>query len=94
MLRLNCFFKAREGQYDAALDAALALTAETLEKDKGCIAYDAFESATRPDVIMICETWEDEASLKAHMAAPHFAQYVGILQDLCEVKLEQFAFPQ
>ena len=93
MLRLNCFFQANEGMYDAALEAALVLTAHSV-KEEGCIAYDTFESATRPDVFMICETWTDEAALQAHMEAPHFKQYVGQLEALGAMKLEQFAFPE
>lgn len=93
MLRLNCFFQAKEGRYDEALEAAIALTAAS-RQDEGNIAYDAFESATRPDVFMICETWADAPSLKKHMDAPHFKKYVGILEDCGTLKLEQFDFPE
>lgn len=93
MLRLNCFFQAKEGKYDEALQAVIALTAASL-KDEGNIAYDTFESATRPDVFMICETWQDEESLKKHMAADHFKLYVGKLEELGTLKLEQFVFPE
>lgn len=92
MLRLNCFFQADEGRYNEALEAATALTASSL-KDEGCIAYDTFESATRPDVLMICETWKDEACLQKHMQAPHFVEYVGALEKLGSLKLEKFEFP-
>lgn len=93
MLRLNCFFQTNEGKYDEALQAAIALTAASL-KDEGNIAYDTFESATRPDIFMICETWQDEASLKKHMEAEHFKLYVGQLEKLGTLKLEQFTFPE
>ncbi len=93
MLRLNCFFQAKEGKYDEALQAAIALTAASL-KDEGNIAYDTLESATCPDVFMICETWQDEESLKKHMAADHFKLYVGKLEELGTLKLEQFVFPE
>lgn len=93
MLRLNCFFQAKEGKYEEALQAAIALTAASL-KDEGNIAYDTFESATRPDIFMICETWKDEKSLKKHMAADHFKLYVGQLEQLGTLKLEQFVFPE
>lgn len=91
MIRLNCFFQAAEGCYDDALSAALALTAAS-QADAGCVAYDVFESATRPDVFMICETWESEEALAAHSAAPHFALYVGRLEELGTLKLEKFTF--
>ena len=80
MIRLNCFFKADEGKYDDALEAAIALTAETQLNDEGCIAYDVFESATRGEIFMICETWESAEALKAHMEAPHFKQYVPVIE--------------
>ena len=93
MLRLNCFFKANEGCYDEALETAIELTACSL-KDEGCVAYDTFESATRPDVLLICETWKDEESLQKHMKAAHFTEYVGKLEKLGALKLEKFDFPE
>ncbi len=92
MIRLNCFFKANEGCYDEALEAALALTACS-RQDEGNIAYDTFESATNPDVFMICETWTDADALARHSAAEHFKRYVGQLETLGQLKLEQFDFP-
>lgn len=92
MIRLNCFFKANEEKYNEALEAATLLTAASL-KDEGCVAYDTFESATHSDIFMICETWKDEESLQKHMAAPHFKEYVGKLEQLGALKLEKFDFP-
>ena len=89
MLRLNCFFQAKEGEYSRALDAAIALVAKS-QQHAGCIAYDCFESATRPDVFTIIETWADQASLDAHSATPEFAQYVGIMQECGTLSLESF----
>ena len=91
MIRLNCFFQATEGHYGEALEAAIALTARS-QKHAGNIAYDVFESATRPDVFMICETWADQAALDAHSATPEFAEYVGIINNCGTLKLEQFQF--
>lgn len=91
MIRLNCFFKANEGRYTEALEAAIALTARSLEH-KGCIAYDVFESATRPDIFMICETWENAEVLDLHSATPEFAEYVGIMEQCGALKLEKFEF--
>lgn len=90
MIRLNCFFKANEGQYDDALEAAIALTAETQMNDEGCVAYDVFESATRGEIFMICETWESAEALKAHTESDHFKKYVAVLEACGALKLEQF----
>ena len=87
MLRLNCFFQAKKGQYNRALDAAIALVAKS-QKHPGCISYDAFESATRPDVFCIVETWADQASLDTHSKTPEFIENVGIINECGEMKIE------
>lgn len=91
MIRLNCFFKANEGKYDDALEAAIALTA-TSQQEEGCVAYDVFESGTRGEVFMICETWANEEVLAAHMESEDFKTYVGKIKECGEMKLEKFQF--
>lgn len=94
MLRLNCFFQANsesETAYKDALRAAVALT-EKSRKHAGCIAYDTFQSATRSDVFMICETWADQASLDTHSATPEFAKNVAEIEACGQLKLEKFEF--
>ncbi len=91
MIRLNVFIQVSADRRAAALEAAKALTACSLQ-DKGCIAYDIFESATRPDVLLICETWADADALAAHSATAHFERYVGQIEQLGQMKLEQFEF--
>lgn len=91
MIRLNVFIKTTDATRDAALNAAKKLVEASL-KDAGCIAYDVFESATRGDVLMICETWKDAESLAAHEQAPHFTTLVPEIQSLAEMKLEKFSF--
>lgn len=91
MIRLNVFIQVNEKNHDAVVAAAKELVAASL-KDQGCIAYDLFQSATRPDVLMICETWADAASLSAHEAASHFTTLVPRIQSLAAMKLEKFNF--
>ena len=91
MIRLNVFVRVNETNREKAIKAAKELTACSL-KDKGCIAYDVFESATRKDVLMICETWKDAESLDAHEKAAHFITLVPKLQELGKMKLEKFEF--
>jgi quinol monooxygenase YgiN len=91
MIRMNCFFKAAEGRYDDALEAAIALTALSQQED-GCIAYDVFESATRGEIFMICETWTDEEALAAHMQTEHFKTYGAQMQECGELKIEKLNF--
>lgn len=91
MIRLNCFFQAKTGKYNEALNAAIALVAAS-QKQEGCIAYDVFESGTRKDIFMICETWQDQATLDAHSASEPFAENVAIITACGEMKIEKFEF--
>ena len=93
MIRINCFFKAseKEGAVVKAVEAAKALTEKSLGHE-GCVAYDVFCSATRPDVFMICETWKDQACLDKHSATPEFAENVDIIQENGTLKIETFEF--
>lgn len=88
MIRLNCFFQSKRGKYNEALNAAILLTAKS-QKHEGVVAYDVFESATRKDVFMICETWQNEEVLARHAATPEFKELVGIIQNCGELKIEQ-----
>ena len=91
MLRLNCFIRVEDDKYEIVLEAARRLTEASLLQE-GCVAYDIFRSATRPDVLMICETWRDRAALEAHNASPEFIRYVGEMRANAEMKLETFEF--
>lgn len=91
MIRLNCFIQVSPDKRDTVLEAARSLTATSVAQD-GCIAYDIFTSATRPDVMMICETWRNQAALDAHSASDEFVRYVGIMRDNAAMKLESFEF--
>lgn len=91
MIRLNVFIHTTDANRAELIAAARELVAASLN-DKGCIAYDLFESATRPNVLMICETWSDADTLAAHEQAPHFTSLVPRMQQLGELKLEKFDF--
>ncbi len=92
MVRLNVFILIEESSKKAEiLDVAMRLVESSL-RDEGCIAYDAFTSISRDDVIMICETWKDEKSLKKHEESEHFRRLVPKLQELGTLTLEKFDF--
>ena len=91
MIRLNVFIQVSEDNRAELLETVKELVAKSLT-DKGCIAYDVFESATRKDVLMICETWTDESSVAEHEKAEHFVTLLPKIQQLSKIKLEKFAF--
>ena len=89
MIRINCFYKAEEGRAEEALAAARELVAESLKQD-GCVAYDVFQSGTRPDVLFFCETWRDEASLDEHMKSEPFVKYGAVMNAVGKFSIEKF----
>lgn len=91
MIRLNCFVQVTEETRAAVLASAKALTEASLQQE-GCVSYDIFESATRADVLMFCETWKDQAALDAHAASEVFAKRVAEIEALAKMKIEKFAF--
>lgn len=91
MIRLNVFVRVNESNREKAIEAAKALTACSVQEE-GCIAYDTFESSTRPDVFMICETWLNEEVLATHGKTEHFLQNIKVIKELAEIKIEKFEF--
>lgn len=91
MIRLNVFIRTSAVDREETLRTAQELVAASLG-DEGCVAYDLFASRTRDDVLMICETWRDEASLEAHRQTPHFRRLVPELHRLAEMKSERFEY--
>lgn len=94
MIRLNVFFEKKEGVKAEELNALCEELVEKSLKDNGNVAYDYFVSGTRNGVMMICETWQNEEVLKAHMATDHFTTLVPKIEALTNsgLKQEQFAF--
>lgn len=91
MIRLNVFIEVNSEMHDEVLKLAKELVKESLN-DTGCVAYDIFESATRQNVFMICETWKDSASLSTHEATKHFTTLVPEIHKRAKMKLEKFEF--
>lgn len=92
MIRLNCTLLIEESKNrKPAIEAATELVELSL-RDKGCINYDIYGSLTNDDHLLIYETWEDQASLDAHMASEHFRRLVPRIEELGTLTLEKFDF--
>lgn len=94
MIRLNCFFTLADEEKKKAF---VPLAQELVEKsrtDAGCIAYDILFSCTNPLAGMICETWQDQASLDLHAHAVHFTRLVPQIKALTVegMKRDDFLF--
>lgn len=91
MIRLNVFISVEGVNRATVLDAAKELTAASV-KENGCIAYDIYESATRPNVLLICETWKDSEALSNHEKGAAFIKNIAILKKFTSIKVEKFDF--
>jgi len=94
MIRLNCFFTLADEDKKRTF---VSLAQELVEKsrtDAGCIAYDILFSCTNPLAGMICETWQDQASLDLHTHAEHFTRLVPQIKALMVegMKRDDFLF--
>ena len=92
MIRLNAFFKLKEG---VGTDQVLAITDELVSKsrqDEGNMGYDLYQSTTDPNVFMFCESWANAEVLDKHSNAPHFTSAVPKLGALTAdgLKIESF----
>lgn len=92
MIRMNVSLLLEDVQKKAALKFVATELVEKSLQDKGCIGYDLYESTTVDNHLMIVETWESEADLKAHMESAHFKKYVPLLEEIATMTLEQFNF--
>lgn len=88
-IRLNVPVKVEAAKVEATVDLAKQLIEASL-KDNGVMEYDMFKSMTRPDYLLIYETWKDQPSLDAHSAADHFTTLVPKIQEQGEMTIEQF----
>ncbi|HTD20775.1 MAG TPA: putative quinol monooxygenase [Ktedonobacteraceae bacterium] len=68
-------WKAKEGQADTILRVIEKMTPLS-RKEPGCLFYQAQRSLDDPNVFFLYEQYKDAAGYEAHMATPHFEQYV------------------
>lgn len=87
MIRLNVFFKTKEGVTSAEVKRLTDELVEKSRQDEGNKGYDLYESTTTPGVYMFCETWESDEVLDKHSKTEHFLRIVGQLSRLMEGEL-------
>ncbi|WP_237479053.1 putative quinol monooxygenase [Lichenibacterium dinghuense] len=54
---------------------AMARMVEASRAEPGCRAYSYAEDLLDPGLIRVTEVWDDRASLDAHFASPHIAEW-------------------
>ena len=66
---------AKEGQEEKILEVIKKMTPLS-RQEPACLYYQAQRSPDNPRVFFLYEQYVDAAGYEAHMATPHFAQYV------------------
>ena len=78
------------GRRDDFLNAFHQLV-PTVQQEAGCLEYGptvdvvtdiSAQQSPRENVVTIVEKWESVSALKAHLTAPHMAEYRTAVQDL------------
>lgn len=88
-IRLNVFYTANDGADHARIAEIAAKLVEASRGDEGCIGYDFYASGTTPGEYIIVETWASDSALDVHSHAPHFTEYVPMLHEMGEMRLER-----
>jgi quinol monooxygenase YgiN len=68
-------WKAKKGQEDKIRELIEKLTPLS-RKEPGCLMYQAHRSPEDPTVFFLYEQYADAFGYEAHIATPHFEQYV------------------
>ena len=75
------------------LAALLAQVAATSRGDAGCRSYSFLCDVEDPTRFVSIETWDDRASLDAHMKAPHMAEagprLMGLLAGAPDIQVHE-----
>ena len=82
-------FRSEQEYREQVIALAKEVTFHTLN-EKGCKAYDIFESCTRENVLMICETWDKEESIEMHQNTHHYKEFKKGIKDIATIKIEKF----
>ena len=68
-------WKAKPGQEEKILDVIKIMTPLS-RQEPGCLYYQAQRSPDDPTVFFLYELYVNQGGYEAHMATPHFEQYV------------------
>jgi quinol monooxygenase YgiN len=72
---VTALWRAKPGKEDLIAQVIAKMTPLSRE-EPGCLYYQAHRSPGDPQVFFLYEQYVDEAGYEAHMASPHFEQYV------------------
>jgi len=74
-------YQTKPSARDAFLRAAAPL-AETIRREDGCISYEYYLDAAKPDAVLLVEEWQTPEHQQRHMAMPHMAELKRLKEQL------------
>lgn len=90
MIRINVTIEV-ESEVRGQIVALLSEMSELSRQEKGCIGYEILENNRLDNVLMIIETWENEALLAIHKESEHFTRIIPRVRELAsEMRSEKF----
>ena len=69
------WWRAKEGEEDTIADVIEKMTPPS-RQEPGCLFYQAHRSPDDPRLFFLYEQYVDAAGYEAHMASPHFEEWV------------------
>jgi quinol monooxygenase YgiN len=51
-------------------------------REEGCLSYSFAQDILDPAIVRVTERWQDSALMQAHLAAPHTAAFLTLLQSV------------
>ena len=76
---------------DEAVALVLAL-AEASRSEDGCLAYEVYLQAERPEVIVVWQQWYSMEALECHFASDHVDAFLDAIPDMIEGQVTSSRF--
>ncbi len=81
MIRINVTIEVKS-ENRARMVELLREMSELSRQEKGCIGYEILESNRLDNMLMIIETWENDALLAIHKESDHFSRIIPQVREL------------
>jgi (4S)-4-hydroxy-5-phosphonooxypentane-2,3-dione isomerase len=75
-------FEAKPDKIDAFKEAIVGHATRCLEREPGCLQFDALQDPKNPARFAVYEIYKDEAAFDVHRSSPHMAETAKVMPDL------------
>jgi Uncharacterized conserved protein len=93
MIRIVATFNMKTTEIERSMPLFEELVTLT-RQEEGCYSYDLAQSTDDANVLVILESWSDQAALDKHSASEHFLRIVPQLVDMSSTAPSITSFTQ